>query len=92
MTQSEFFKSLGAPLKNTRWSWGARRSDGALVLRIWKDRTKEFDGHPFAAQGEHEMWKKKLKLNGGDTLHSGRHYQKGSMAEEDVYEYTILNA
>ena len=56
MTQSEFFKRLDAPLRNIRWSWGARRSDGALVLRIWKDRTKVFDGHPFAMLTHHSKY------------------------------------
>ncbi|OFS71171.1 hypothetical protein HMPREF3173_18930 [Pseudomonas sp. HMSC08G10] len=56
MTQSEFFKRLGAPLKNTRWSWGAHRADGALVLRVWKDRTQQFDGRPFAMLTHHNRY------------------------------------
>jgi hypothetical protein len=34
---SNFFDSLGAPLKNVRWSWGAERRDGAIFLRGWDD-------------------------------------------------------
>lgn len=34
MNISTFFKLLKAPLKNTRWSWGATRPDGKVVLRI----------------------------------------------------------
>jgi hypothetical protein len=35
---AQFFESLGAPLKNVRWSWGARRpKDGVIFLRAWKD-------------------------------------------------------
>jgi hypothetical protein len=30
---SRFFESVGASLKNVRWSWGAQRRDGALFLR-----------------------------------------------------------
>jgi hypothetical protein len=38
MTISSLFQSLGAPLANTRWSWGAQRSsDGAVFLRVWQD-------------------------------------------------------
>lgn len=38
MTQKDFFVMLGAPLVNSRWSWGAvRPSDGAVVLRVWQD-------------------------------------------------------
>jgi hypothetical protein len=40
MNQSDFFKALGAPLANTRWSWGGIRADGSLVLRVWQDEVK----------------------------------------------------
>jgi hypothetical protein len=39
---SKFFESLELPLKNIRWSWGARSSD-LLLLRTWDD---EFSGGP----------------------------------------------
>lgn len=44
---ADFFESVGAPLKNARWSWGARRpKDGAIFLRAWKDETHtDADGH-----------------------------------------------
>jgi len=33
----QFFEMLGAPLRNSRWSWGARRlNDGAIFLRQWE--------------------------------------------------------
>ena len=38
------------------------------------------------------MWKEKLKLNDGDTLRHDNSYSKGFMSEEDVTEYTVLNA
>jgi len=45
MTLSEMFKRLGAPLVNTRWSWGAiRASDGAVFLRVWQDRVMKHEG------------------------------------------------
>ena len=38
MSISSFFQSLGAPLANQRWSWGARRArDGGIFLRVWQD-------------------------------------------------------
>jgi hypothetical protein len=38
MTQKELFEKLGAPLKNSRWSWGAiRPDDGVVFLRVWQD-------------------------------------------------------
>ena len=45
MTLSQFFKYLGAPLKNVRWSWGAvRAGDGAVFLRVWQDECKTLEG------------------------------------------------
>ncbi|HEY1784224.1 MAG TPA: hypothetical protein VGG30_01700 [Pirellulales bacterium] len=44
MTLSTFFKSLGAPFVNARWSWGAvRPEDGALFLRVWEDEVRRID-------------------------------------------------
>lgn len=44
MVLSKFFEVLGAPLANVRWSWGSIRSDGAIVLRVWQDRTMRHNG------------------------------------------------
>lgn len=44
MTLSKCFEKLGAPLANVRWSWGAVRSDGTIILRVWQDRTQKRDG------------------------------------------------
>ncbi len=38
MSISSLFTRIGAPLCNSRQSWGARRaSDGAVILRVWQD-------------------------------------------------------
>lgn len=55
MNQSNFFKALGAPLTNVRWSWGGIRRDGSVVLRVWRDQMK--DGrvcilHPLGPEGQ----------------------------------------
>lgn len=35
---SQFFAGLGFPLRNIRWSWGAKNAEGtALLLRAWDD-------------------------------------------------------
>ncbi|AXA83673.1 hypothetical protein DCD74_02295 [Lysobacter oculi] len=44
MSLAKFFDSIGAPLANTRWSWGAVRNDGAVALRVWQDGTARKDG------------------------------------------------
>jgi len=49
MNQTEFFEWLGAPLVNSRWSWGAvRKADGAVILRVWEDRMRIHSGLQFA--------------------------------------------
>jgi hypothetical protein len=48
MSKKQFFETLGAPLANPRWSWGAvRSSDGAVFLRVWQDRIRRHDGSLF---------------------------------------------
>lgn len=44
MSLSGYFERLGAPLANVRWSWGAARDDGSVVLRVWQDGTIRKDG------------------------------------------------
>lgn len=40
---TSFFRSLGAPLVNSRWSWGASNDD-YIILRVWRDETVTVDG------------------------------------------------
>jgi hypothetical protein len=50
VTITNFFKHLGAPLKNLNWSWGAqRKEDGTIFLRVWNDETRK-DGRGEWAQ------------------------------------------
>jgi hypothetical protein len=45
LSLTEMFASLGAPLANQRWSWGAeRQNDGAVFLRVWQDESRKLDG------------------------------------------------
>ncbi len=37
MSITAMFENLGAPLANSRWSWGGVRQDGAVVLRVWQN-------------------------------------------------------
>ena len=46
-TISQHFVNLGAPLRNTRWGWGAVSGDGAVILRVWQDEYSEIDGRRF---------------------------------------------
>jgi hypothetical protein len=48
MNLTHLFTYLGAPLTNSRWSWGAiRNSDGAVFLRVWQDEGLKIEGRPF---------------------------------------------
>lgn len=37
------------------------------------------------------MWKNKLKLNADESLHLDHSYEKGSLGQEEVKLYSILN-
>jgi hypothetical protein len=57
MTQTEMFKRLGAPLANSRWSWGAvRAEDKAVFLRVWQDRQTRKDGRLYFMVTHHEKY------------------------------------
>lgn len=43
MSLTRFFAKTGAPLKNSRWSWGAVREDGTVILRVWQDRKRKIN-------------------------------------------------
>ena len=38
MSRSQLFAKLGAPLRNTRWSWGAVSESGDVYLAVWTDQ------------------------------------------------------
>ncbi|MCY1286522.1 hypothetical protein D9M69_369210 [compost metagenome] len=61
---SQFFAAMGAPLHIVRQSWGAVRSDGAVVLRVWADRCQQHDGKRYV-QLTH------LEKYGGDSRNFG---------------------
>ena len=44
---SRFFELLGARLRNVRWSWGAKRSDGAVFLRQWETDVTHENGREY---------------------------------------------
>lgn len=44
MSITALFENLGAPLANSRWSWGGMREDGSVVLRVWQNETKRIGG------------------------------------------------
>jgi hypothetical protein len=43
MSLSDLFVRFGAPLANTRWSWGSVRGDDTVFLRVWTDEMKTVD-------------------------------------------------
>jgi hypothetical protein len=47
ISPTAFFDKLKAPLKNARWSWGAVRPDGAVILRVWLDEIRQKDNREF---------------------------------------------
>lgn len=57
MSLTDFFKKIGAPLGNNRWSWGGVRADGSVVLRVWQDETIALNGKRYARVTYHEKFK-----------------------------------
>ena len=47
MSLSDLFLRFGAPLANSRWSWGSTRGDGAVFLRVWTDEMKTVEGRRY---------------------------------------------
>ena len=57
MSLTQHFKKLGAPLKNSRWSWGAvRESDGVVFLRVWQDQKVRLDGKTYMMVTHHAAY------------------------------------
>ncbi len=56
MTQTQYFEWLGAPLANTRWSWGSVRDDGVVFLRAWQDETVKLDGKRYIWVVQHSAF------------------------------------
>ena len=58
MSLTQHFEKLGAPLTNSRWSWGAvRPSDGVLFLRVWQDQKVRLDGNNHMRVTHHAAYK-----------------------------------
>jgi hypothetical protein len=64
MTQTQFFKWLGAPLHNERWSWGSVREDGVIFLRVWQDETTRHDGRRYMRVTKHAIFADDLGNSG----------------------------
>lgn len=56
MSIRQLFERIGAPLANNRWSWGAVRRDGAVVLRVWQNENKRINGRTHIQLTHHEFF------------------------------------
>ena len=56
MSLTDLFIKLGAPLANQRWSWGAIRYDGSVVLRVWQDRKRKIGDNWYMMVTHHEKY------------------------------------
>lgn len=56
MNITALFEKLGAPLANSRWSWGGVRGDGSVVLRVWQNETRRIDGKLHIQLTHHEVF------------------------------------
>lgn len=56
MSITALFEKLGAPLANSRWSWGGVREDGSVVLRVWQNETKRIGGRLYMRLTHQEIF------------------------------------
>jgi hypothetical protein len=59
MSPTELFNTLGAPLTNNRWSWGAVRQDGIVLLRVWDDEKMNLSDHKYVRITAYEYFRNK---------------------------------
>lgn len=57
MSISAYFASLGAPLRNIRWSWGAVHPNGDVYLRVWEDEFRTVHGQRCARLTNREFYR-----------------------------------
>ena len=75
MPISKFFESLGAPLNNIRWSWGAEHpTTGVIYFRVWTDEIKTINGLMYARLTNHAAYAAKQTDLG--YLERARHIEK----------------
>ena len=53
---TKHFEKLGAPLRNRRWSWGAKRQSGTVILRAWDDEVETIGGQPHIRLTNHRVY------------------------------------
>jgi hypothetical protein len=65
ISQTEFFNTLNAPLRNARWSWGALRPDGTVILRVWQDEIKHKDNREFIRVAKKKRFEEQIPQHPG---------------------------
>lgn len=80
---SQFFADLGFPLRNIRWSWGARNGD-IVLLRTWQD---EYAGRERKVTVLREPAAHQMKDSFGLDE---RIVQLGSLWQGEVAGYTVI--
>src|SRR5437879_2010487 len=69
MTPTDFFNTLGAPLKNVQWSWGARRErDGTIFMRVWQDQVETRNDSQYVRLTNFQTAKKYKEENDREKL------------------------
>lgn len=78
MSITAMFERLGAPLNNSRWSWGGVRQDGSVVLRVWQNEAKRIEGkmyiqltHYAEFVGKEDNYGYQERLRHVSQIHSG---------------------
>ena len=56
MRITSFFEQLGAPLANSRRSWGGVTQNGVIVLRTWQDEIEQIDHSRYMRVTRHAVF------------------------------------
>ena len=66
MSITNLFQSLGAPLHNSRRSWGSvRAEDGVVFLRVWQNPIHKHEGKIFMRLTDNEFFQNNDPQNSG---------------------------
>jgi glutamine cyclotransferase len=85
MSLSDLFARFGAPLANTRWSWGSMRPDGTIFLRVWTDEMKTIDGRRYVRLINHRAYRGE-----GDNLGYQERCEHVQMLTNGAAGYAVL--
>jgi hypothetical protein len=85
MSLTDLFVRFGAPLANSRWSWGSIRPDDTVILRVWADDMKTVEGRRYV-----RLINRLAYEGGDDNLGYAERCQHVQMLSDGASGYAVL--